>query len=456
MRVRTPDTALFEYLLRLGDTDLVFAQRLGEWIGHGPVLEEDIALANVGLDLLGQARLWLGYAGEVEARFAGKGRSEDELAFLRDGGAFRNLQLAEQPNGDYAFTMARQFYFDHAHALLLRGLAASRDERVAAVAAKASKEVRYHVERSSDWIVRLGDGTEESHARMQRALDALWPYTGEMFAGDAVDAELAAAGLVPDPATLRDAWRAAIGAIARGSDARRCRRRSTCTARAGAAASRACTPSTSATCSREMQFLQRAYPGRNGDEDRSSVVPRAALARPARVAAARPSRPLAGARHGRRPGSAGRVDRGARHRARRRVAGRSARRAADPTYSGCPATEVIERQVRDALARRRHRRSPHRVPPRAHLDRPTGWRPRRASGCATSASRRREPARASTSPASVPLRRARMPGAVPALRLGPTPRCSPSSARPRARRNTAARRASSRSIISSRTSAPFA
>jgi ring-1,2-phenylacetyl-CoA epoxidase subunit PaaC len=209
----THDTALFEYLLRLGDTDLVLAQRLGEWIGHGPVLEEDIALANVGLDLLGQARLWLGYAGEVEARFAGKGRSEDELAFLRDGSAFRNLQLAEQPNGDYAMTMARQFYFDHAHALLLRGLASSRDERIAAIAAKATTEVRYHVERSSDWIVRLGDGTDESHARMQRALDALWPYTGEMFAGDVIDAELAAAGLVPDPSALRGPWREAIGAI---------------------------------------------------------------------------------------------------------------------------------------------------------------------------------------------------------------------------------------------------
>jgi len=207
------DARLFEYLLRVGDTDLVLAQRLGEWIGHGPVLEEDIALANVGLDLLGQARLWLGYAGEVEARFAGKGRSEDELAFLRDGSAFRNVQLAEQPNGDYAVTMARQFYFDHAHALLLRGLAASRDERVAAIAAKAAKEVRYHVERSSDWIVRLGDGTAESHARMQRALDDLWPYTGEMFTGDAVEAELAAAGLVPEPATLRDEWRAAIATV---------------------------------------------------------------------------------------------------------------------------------------------------------------------------------------------------------------------------------------------------
>ena len=204
---------LFDYLLRLGDTDLVLAQRLGEWVGHGPVIEEDIALTNVGLDLLGQARLWLGYAGEVEARVHGKGRSEDELAFLRDGHAYRNIQLAEQPNGDYAATMARQFYFDQAHALLLRGLAGSRDERVAGIAAKAAKEVRYHVERSSDWIVRLGDGTDESHQRMQRAIDDLWPYTGEMFVGDAIDSELAGAGVVPDPTLLRDEWLTHVRAV---------------------------------------------------------------------------------------------------------------------------------------------------------------------------------------------------------------------------------------------------
>jgi ring-1,2-phenylacetyl-CoA epoxidase subunit PaaC len=207
------DEPLFDYLLRLGDTDLVLAQRLGEWVGHGPVLEEDIALANVGLDLLGQARLWLSYAGEVEARFRGRGRSEDELAFLRDGTAFRNLQLAEQPNGDYAFTTARAFYFDHAHLLLLRELAASGDERIAAIAAKATKEAQYHVERSSDWVIRLGDGTDESRARMQRAIDDLWPYTGEMFAGDAIDDTLVGAGLVPDPAALRLPWLAGIRAV---------------------------------------------------------------------------------------------------------------------------------------------------------------------------------------------------------------------------------------------------
>jgi ring-1,2-phenylacetyl-CoA epoxidase subunit PaaC len=251
---------LFEYLLRLGDTDLVLAQRLGEWIGHGPVLEEDIALANVGLDLLGQARLWLGYAGEVEARIRGRGRSEDELAFLRDAPAFRNLQLAEQPNGDYAATTARQFYFDHAHLLLLRGLAHSKDERIAAIAAKAVKEVQYHVERSADWVIRLGDGTDESHARMQRAIDDLWPYTGEMFDTDGIDTALADEGLVADHRTLREPWLAAVTAVleeatltvpsatymhgARGRGGRQ----GVHTEHLGHVLT-------------EMQFLQRAYPG---------------------------------------------------------------------------------------------------------------------------------------------------------------------------------------------------
>ena len=208
----THDRALFEYLLRLGDTDVVLAQRLGEWVGHGPVLEEDIALTNVGLDLLGQGRLWLGLAGEVEARWNGKGRSEDELAFLRDGGAFRNLQLVEMPNGDFAATMARQFYFDQAHLLQLRALAHSTDSRIAEIAAKAVKEVAYHVERSADWVIRLGDGTPLSHARMQKALDNLWPYTGEMFAVDAVDRVLIDAGAAADAPALYEPWLAAVSA----------------------------------------------------------------------------------------------------------------------------------------------------------------------------------------------------------------------------------------------------
>lgn len=254
------DTLLFEYLLRLGDTDLVLAQRLGEWVGHGPVLEEDIALANVGLDLLGQARLWLCYAGEVEARFAGRGRSEDELAFLRDGNAFRNLQLAEQPNGDYAATTARQFYFDCAHHLLMEGLARSADERMAAIAAKAVKETQYHVERSADWIVRLGDGTDESHERMQRAVDDLWPFTGEMFAPDDVDATLVEAGLVPDAAALHAPWRETVAAVL--DDATLAMPAGEwMQGRGGRGGRQGVHTEHLGRVLAEMQFLQRAYPG---------------------------------------------------------------------------------------------------------------------------------------------------------------------------------------------------
>ena len=201
-------SARVEFLLRLGDSPLVLAQRLSEWVGKGPVLEEDIALTNVGLDLLGQARLWLAYAGEFE----GEGRDEDALAFRRDAHEFRNALLAEQPNGDYAETTARQFLFDHWHALTLRALERSHDERVAAIAAKASKEVAYHVERSTDWVIRLGDGTELSHRRMQAAIDGLWMYAGELFLPDAVDDAAAQAGIGPDLAALAGPWRTSVAA----------------------------------------------------------------------------------------------------------------------------------------------------------------------------------------------------------------------------------------------------
>ncbi len=201
--------AKFEYLLRLGDSALILGQRLGEWIGHGPVLEEDIAQANVALDLIGQARMWLAYAGELE----GKGRDEDKLAFLRDTGEFRNALLVEQPNGNYADTLARQFLFDAWHHALLEGLAGSNDARIAEIAAKALKEVGYHLERSSDWVIRLGDGTDESRTRMQAAIDALWTYTGELFEPDAVDAELVEQGIAVDPASLREGWLKLVGAV---------------------------------------------------------------------------------------------------------------------------------------------------------------------------------------------------------------------------------------------------
>jgi ring-1,2-phenylacetyl-CoA epoxidase subunit PaaC len=207
------DRILFDYLLRLADSDLVLAQRLGEWVGHGPALEEDIALTNIGLDLLGQARLWFAYAGEVEARFAGTGRSEDALAFSRDSGEFRNLLLVEQPNGNYADTMVRQFFFDVWHRLVLAALTGSRDARIAEIAAKAQKEVIYHVERSADWVIRLGDGTDESHARMQAAIDDLWTYTGEMFDADETDSALADEGIGCDLPALAQPWRDAVEAV---------------------------------------------------------------------------------------------------------------------------------------------------------------------------------------------------------------------------------------------------
>jgi ring-1,2-phenylacetyl-CoA epoxidase subunit PaaC len=199
----------FNLLLRLGDNALVLSQRLSEWCGKGPALEEDMALANVALDLLGQARLWLAYAGELE----GKGRDEDSLAFLRDAHDFHNLLLVEQPNGHYGDTLARQFYFDVWHYFLLKELTVSRDERIAAIAEKSLKEVTYHVRRSGDLIVRLGDGTEESHRRMQASLDDLWMYTGEMFRDDAVDEAMQAQGIAPRLSSLRAPWLAHLQEI---------------------------------------------------------------------------------------------------------------------------------------------------------------------------------------------------------------------------------------------------
>lgn len=202
----------FDYLLRLADNGLVLAQRLGEWIGNGPVLEEDIASTNVALDLLGQARLWLAYACDTDAGGAWPARTEDRLAYFRNADEFRNLLLVEQPNGSYADTIGRQYLFDQWHVLLLAELTASCDERIAAIAAKAIKEVRYHVERSADWVIRLGDGTLESHARMQAAIDALWMYTGEMFAADATERALADARIAADVQALRAPWIAAVRA----------------------------------------------------------------------------------------------------------------------------------------------------------------------------------------------------------------------------------------------------
>jgi ring-1,2-phenylacetyl-CoA epoxidase subunit PaaC len=199
----------FAYVTRLGDTALVLSHRLSELCGKGPALEEDMALANTALDLLGQARLWFNYAGEIE----GAGRDEDALAYLRSDREFHNYLLVEQPNGSYADTMMRQFYFDAWHYLALDHLGGSTDPRVAEIAVKSHKEATYHLRRSSDLIVRLGDGTEESHARMQASADELWAYTGELFVGDSVDGEMVACGEGFDPAALKDKWQRYIAHV---------------------------------------------------------------------------------------------------------------------------------------------------------------------------------------------------------------------------------------------------
>lgn len=197
---------LFEFLCRMGDNTLVLGHRVSEWCGHAPVLEEDIALANTALDLIGQTQMWLGLAGEVE----GKDRTADDIAMLRDVWDFRNVLLAEQPNGDFGQTMMRQFLFDAWHLAMLTALAKSTHEQIAAIAAKAVKEVQYHVERSGETVIGLGDGTSESHKRMQDALDLLWPYVGEMFVSDAIDDAMAAAGIAPDLADLRAQYEAHV------------------------------------------------------------------------------------------------------------------------------------------------------------------------------------------------------------------------------------------------------
>jgi ring-1,2-phenylacetyl-CoA epoxidase subunit PaaC len=203
------DEARFRYVLRLADTALVLGQRLGEWVGHAPALEEDLALANIALDLIGQARLLLTYAGELE----GRGRDEDALAFLRDAPQFRNVSLAEQPNGDFGHTIVRQFLLDAWQLEMHEALTGSADTRLAQIAAKAVKETKYHLRFSAGWVVRLGDGTPESHARVQTALEALWRFTGELLTPDALDEEMAAAGIGPSLAALRGRWDARVGAV---------------------------------------------------------------------------------------------------------------------------------------------------------------------------------------------------------------------------------------------------
>ena len=197
---------LCEYLLRLGDDRLILGQRNAEWCGHGPILEEDIAIANIALDQVGQAQLFLTLAGQVE----GAGRDADALAYWRGETEFRNLQMVELPRGDFAFTMMRQFLFSAWSHYLLEGVAKSPHEDLAGIAAKAGKENRYHLRHAGAWIVRLGDGTEESHRRAQAALDELWPWTVEFFVEDEIDRAAVAAGYGPAPAGLKPPWNATV------------------------------------------------------------------------------------------------------------------------------------------------------------------------------------------------------------------------------------------------------
>jgi ring-1,2-phenylacetyl-CoA epoxidase subunit PaaC len=191
---------LASYALALGDDALVLAQRLGEWVARAPQLEEDVALANIALDLLGQARILLGYAGAVE----GAGRDEDDLAYLRDDRDFRNVQLVEIPNGDFAVTMARQLVFSADQHELYTALLTSADATLAGLAGKAVKEVAYHRDHATQWVLRLGDGTPLSRARMQAGLDQVWPYIDELF--DSGDAVSLPPGTAADPAALRPGW----------------------------------------------------------------------------------------------------------------------------------------------------------------------------------------------------------------------------------------------------------
>ena len=243
----------FDYVLRLADTSLILGHRLSEWTGKAPTLEEELALANVALDLVGQARALYTRAGEIE----GEGRDENQLAYLRDANAFRNLLIAEKENGDFAFTIARQVLYSAFAVPFYETLTRSSDEVLAGIAAKAVKEYTYHLRHAGEWLIRLGDGTGESHARAQEALDDIWMYTGEMFGMDDVDAEAVKAGVGIDRAALKPGWDETVNDILTQATLSRPAdgwmisggHTGTHTEHLGHILS-------------EMQFLQRAYPGR--------------------------------------------------------------------------------------------------------------------------------------------------------------------------------------------------
>jgi ring-1,2-phenylacetyl-CoA epoxidase subunit PaaC len=245
-----------QYLLRIGDTCLIQAQRLAEWSGHAPVLEEDIALTNLGLDLVGQARAVLTRAGQLEAERGGAAHDEDQLAFLREERDFRNLTLVELPRGDFAVTVLRNAALATFFRLLWERLEASSDAEVAAIAAKAVKEARYHQQHAADWVLRLGDGTDESNRRLQAAVDLLWPYMAEIFVADAVDAHAAATALGPDWSELESEWSAEVEPLLAEAGVRLPAPRAfRSTGKSGVHSEHM------GYILAEMQHLQRAYPG---------------------------------------------------------------------------------------------------------------------------------------------------------------------------------------------------
>jgi len=247
-----PAMPLLAYTLALADDALVLGHRLSQWSGKAPTLEEDIALSNLALDLIGQARLLYAYAGEIE----GKGRSEDDLAYLRDEHAFTNILLVEQPNGDFALTMARHLVYAAFMQPFFAALQHSADARLAEIAAKAVKEMAYHVRHAAEWVIRLGDGTEESRARTERALDELWMYTGELFEMDEGERALAAAGIAVDRRAIRPAWERTIDAtLAAATLARPAERWMQSGGRAGRHSEHL------GPMLAEMQVLHRAHPG---------------------------------------------------------------------------------------------------------------------------------------------------------------------------------------------------
>ncbi len=244
--------ALIDYSLRLADNANVLGHRFCEWSGKGPMLEEDLALSNLGLDLLGQARSFYSYAAELK----GDGCTEDDLAFLRDANEYKNLLLVEMPNGDFAVTMLRHLLFSAYYLPFFVALSQSNDKTLAAIAAKAEREMAYHLRHSAEWVIRLGDGTEDSLKRMQDAIMVLWPYTGEMFESDEIDQQLVDAGVAIDPESLREQWHATINEVFQ---------------RAGLVEPESVWMQTGGRTGvhtehlgfmlAEMQFLQRSYPG---------------------------------------------------------------------------------------------------------------------------------------------------------------------------------------------------